>query len=69
MSHTLEIHDALTGEIIRKELTAAEISAAETEKAQADADKAQADADKAAARQTVLDKINLTADELTALLA
>jgi hypothetical protein len=32
------------------------------------ADKAKADADKQAARQAVLDKLGLTADEITALL-
>lgn len=68
MSHTHEIHNAITGEIIRPELTADEIAQAEADKAKADADKAKADADKQAARQAVLKKLGLTADEVAALL-
>ena len=68
MSHTHEIHNAVTGEIIRQELTANEIAEAEAEKTKDAAEKAKADAQKAAARQAVLDKLGLTADEISALL-
>jgi len=68
MSHIHEIHNAVTGEIIRKELTANEIAEAEAEKTKDAAEKAKADAQKAAARQAVLDKLGLTANEIAALL-
>ena len=68
MSHTHEIHNAITGEIIRLELTADEIAQAEADKAKAEADKTKADADKQTARQKVLKKLGLTADEVAALL-
>jgi hypothetical protein len=65
------IHNVLTGEIITRDYTAAEIAEFQADKAQADkdlADKAKADANKQAARQAVLDKLGLTADEIAALL-
>ena len=65
------IVDVLTGETITRDYTTDELAQLEIDKAQAiknAADKAKADADKAAARQTVLDKLGLTADEITALL-
>jgi hypothetical protein len=67
----ITIHDCITGETITRDLTADEIAQHEADKAQAikdAADKAKADADKQAARQAVLDKLGLTADEITALL-
>ena len=65
------IHDALTGETITRDFTADELAQYEADKAQALknlADKAKADADKQAARQAVLKKLGLTADEVAALL-
>jgi len=65
------IHDAITGEIITRDYNEAELAQYETDKAQAikdAADKAKAEADKQAARQAVLDKLGLTADEVAALL-
>ena len=67
----ITIHDAPTGETITRDMNAAELAQHEIDKAQAiknAADKAKADADKQAARQAVLDKLGLTADEITALL-
>ena len=65
------IHDCATGETITRDYTTDELAQLEIDKAQAVKDaaaKAKADADKQAARQTVLDKLGLTADEVTALL-
>ena len=65
------IHDCLTGETITRDFDADELAQLELNKAQATkdaADKAKADADKAAARQAVLDKLGLTANEISALL-
>ncbi len=67
MSNLRTIHDAITGEITTVELTKAELA----ERAQAiKDDKAHAEAQtaKQAARQAVLDKLGLTADEAAALL-
>jgi hypothetical protein len=67
----ITIHDCITGETITRDLTADEIAQHEADEAQTIKDaaaKAKADADKQAARQTVLDKLGLTADEITALL-
>ena len=63
--------DCVTGETITRDLTADEIAQHEADEAQAVKDaaaKAKADADKQAARQTVLDKLGLTVDEVAALL-
>lgn len=63
------IFDATTGETtdIERDMTAQEI--AETEKAQAEVAQKQAEADsKEAARQAVLTKLGLTAEEAQALL-
>ncbi len=68
MSHIYEIHNALTGEIIRKELTADEIATAETDRAKRKADEAKAEADKASARTALLAKLGITADEAKLLL-
>ena len=71
MTYTEKIIDIETGEETLREYTAAEI--AEVEKAQADAilenEKVTAEqATKDAARQAVLDKLGLSADEVAALL-
>ena len=65
------IHNVATGETITRDFTANEIAEFEADKAKTDkdaADKTKADADKQAARQAVLDKLGLTANEVTALL-
>ena len=65
------IFDCVTGETITRDFTTDELAQLEIDKAQAvkdAADKAKADADKQAARQAVLDKLGLTADEIAALL-
>jgi hypothetical protein len=67
----ITIYDCLTGETITRDYNETELAQHEIDKAQAvkdAADKAKADADKAAARQAVLDKLGLTADEVAALL-
>ena len=69
MSHTHEIHNALTGEIIRPELTADEIAQAEADKAKAEADKARADEARDRKRQKVLDRLGITAEELKTILS
>ena len=68
----ITIHDCITGETITRDFNADELALHEADKAQAVknlADKAKADADKQTARQAVLDKLGLTADEITALLS
>jgi hypothetical protein len=67
MSNLRTIHDATTGEVNTVELTDAELA----ERAQATKDAAAhaaAQIAKQAARQAVLDKLGLTADEANALL-
>ena len=67
----ITIHDCITGETITRDMTADELAQLKANDAQGvknEADKAKADADKAAARQAVLDKLGLTADEVAALL-
>jgi hypothetical protein len=64
---TVKIHDAETGEIIEREMNAEELAQFEvdtTKQAETDANQAI----KQAARQAVLDKLGLTADEVAALL-
>lgn len=64
------IIDIATGEETIRPYTAAEIAAAEAEQAEMAAAKAEHDAQeatKAAARQAVLDKLGLTAEEIAAL--
>ena len=63
----ITIHNVLTGEIITRDFNAAELAQAKLDQAQAKLD-AQALATKQAARQAVLDKLGLTADEAVALL-
>ncbi len=65
------IHDCITGETSTRDFNAAELAQHEIDKAQSiknAADKAKAEAAKAAARQIVLDKLGLTADEIATLL-
>ena len=67
----ITIHNAATGETITRDYNEAELAQYEIDKAQAAidaADKAAVIANKQAARQAVLDKLGLTADEITALL-
>lgn len=66
-----QIIDCITGETITRDFNADELAQLKTDQAQAvkdAADKAKADTTKQAARQAVLDKLGLTADEVTALL-
>ncbi len=63
----ITIYDALTGETITRDYNDSELAQLEADKIGA-AQKAKADLDKAAARQAVLNKLGLTADEITALL-
>ena len=68
MTSIYEIHNAQTGEIIRHEMTAKEIAAAQKIADETTSAKASADAVKASARQAVLDKLGLTSGEVSALL-
>jgi hypothetical protein len=64
----IKIHNVTTDEVIEREMTDEEFTAYEAEqtaKAEHDAQ----EATKAAARQAVLDKLGLTADEIAALLS
>ena len=56
-----------TGEITQREMTAEELAEYEADQAEAAAKKAEAEA-KETARQAVLEKLGLTADEAAALL-
>jgi 2-hydroxychromene-2-carboxylate isomerase len=65
------IHDCITGETVTRDFTADELAQYEAEKAQLALQAAANDVattDKQAARQAVLDKLGLTADEIAALL-
>ena len=67
----ITIHDAVTGETITRDFTAAEIAQAKTDQAanKIAADQATADSTmRANARQTLLDKLGITADEAQLLL-
>ena len=67
----ITIHDAKTGETVTRDFNAAELAQAKLDKAEAEAQaKTQAEAltAKQAARQAVLDKLGLTANEAAALL-
>lgn len=64
------IYDALTGETVTRDFNAAELAQAKLDKAEAEAQaetQAEALTTKQAARQAVLDKLGLTADEASAL--
>jgi len=64
---TVRIHDMETGEVIDRVMTDAEHTEWQAQQAEAQA-QAEAAAAKAAARQAVLDKLGLTANEAAALL-
>jgi ABC-type transporter MlaC component len=57
----ITIHDAITGETVTRDFNADELD-------QLEKNKTQAKLDEQAARQAVLDKLGLTADEANALL-
>ena len=61
-------HDVLSGEIIEREMDDAEFAEWQAQIAQGEITKAE-QAAKSEARQAVLDKLNLTADEVAALLS
>lgn len=60
-------HDCTTNSITEREMNAAEIAAKEAREA-AELAKAEAEATKAAARQALLDKLGITAEEAALLL-
>jgi hypothetical protein len=67
----ITIHNAITGETITRDFTADEIAQLETDQAQAEKEaKAKAEAEKTLAdkRQTILDRLGLTADEFQTLI-
>lgn len=66
MTYIERIVDAETGEVTERLYTAEEVAAVEAAQVDATAEAA-ALAEKAAARQAVLDKLGLTADDLAAL--
>jgi hypothetical protein len=67
MSKIIE-HNAETGEIIERDMTAAELKQQEKDRATALAIEQQK-AERAAARQTLLDKLGITAEEAALLLS
>jgi hypothetical protein len=67
----ITIYNAITGEIVTRDFNKTELAQLETDQAQAEKDakaKAKAEQVLAAKRQTILDRLGLTADEFTALL-
>ena len=64
----ITIHNAETGEIVEREMNAAEIAQWEADKAQAEAIKA-AEATKATEKAALLAKLGITADEAALLLS
>ena len=65
---TVVVINALTGETVEREQTAAELEQTKADEAEAKA-RAKAEADKAKAKEAVLIKLGLTANEVTALLS
>jgi hypothetical protein len=65
---TVVIIDALTGETVEREQTEAELAQSKVDEVQAQA-QAKAEDDKAKLKESVLVKLGLTADEVTALLS
>ena len=65
---TVVIIDALTGETVKREQNEAELAQAKADQAEAKA-QAKAEAAKASAKEAVLSKLGLTADEVAALLS
>jgi phosphopantetheinyl transferase (holo-ACP synthase) len=64
---TIKIHNVSTDEIIEREMNADELAQWEADKASAEAEAAELTA-KEAARQALLDKLGITADEAKLLL-
>ena len=64
----ITMHNAETGEIVEREMNAAEIAQWEADKAQAEAIKA-AEATKATEKAALLAKLGITADEAALLLS
>ncbi len=64
---TVTHYDHATGQSVTRQMTAEELAVYQTLKAEAEAEAEAAEA-KATARQEVLDKLGLTADEAAALL-
>ena len=65
---TIKIHNAETGEVIERDMTADELAQWEADKAASEA-KAQADADKAADKVALLDRLGITEAEARLLLS
>jgi hypothetical protein len=63
----IRIHNTETDEVIDREMTAAEFKVYEAEKAERSTKQSEAEA-KEAARQAILDRLGLTADEAKLLL-
>ena len=67
----IEIHNASTGEIIRRDFNETELAQAEADQAQAKKDaaaQAKAEQAKADKRQIILDRLGLTTDEFQTLI-
>jgi hypothetical protein len=67
MANQIAEHDSITGQTIVRDMTADELAQRELDQAET-AKQAEIEAAKAAARQAVLDKLGLTANEAKALL-
>lgn len=67
MTYFERIHNVETNEIVERPFTEEEIAEVEARKVEAEA-KAQAEAEKAVAKQAVLDRLGLTAEEAALLL-
>ena len=65
---TIKIHNAETGEVIERDMTADELAQWEADKADSVA-KAQAEADKAADKAALLDRLGITEAEAKLLLS
>ena len=65
--NSILIHNVETGEIIEREMNAKELAQSAKDQA-AETARLQAEATKAAARQAILDRLGLTADEAALLL-
>ena len=64
---TIKIHNAETGEVTERDMTAEELAQWEADKAEAEA-QAQAEAAKAAQKQALLNRLGITEDEAKLLL-
>jgi len=64
---TIKIHNAETGEVTERDMTAEELAQWEADKAEAEA-QAQAEATKAAQKQALLNRLGITEDEAKLLL-